>query len=98
MDSNFETKLIEILTCSVVQSATGEPPVGRHIVKKGAPSAKESRDLVEDRQRLTETLIPLIPRLITKFSSDNEKIINLVNIPLHFQLETYLSARMQTVI
>lgn len=96
LDSNFETKLIEILTCSVVQSATGEPPVGRHIVKKGAPSAKESRDLVEDRQRLTETLIPLIPRLITKFSSDNEKIINLVNIPLHFQLETYLSARMQT--
>ncbi|KAF1751846.1 hypothetical protein GCK72_018400 [Caenorhabditis remanei] len=92
----YEAKIIEILSCSVTQSSTGEPPVGRQSVKKGAPSAKEARDLKEDRARLTEILIPLVPRLLTRFSTDSEKIVNLVNIPLHFQLDMYLSPRMQT--
>ncbi|PIC26065.1 hypothetical protein B9Z55_018757 [Caenorhabditis nigoni] len=96
LDPKYESVVIEFLTCSVTQSATGEPPVGRQIVKKGAPSAKEARDLIDDRARFTEILIPLVPRLLTKFSSDIEKVINLVNIPMHFQLDMYSSARMQT--
>uniref|UniRef100_A0A1I7V1P6 SCD domain-containing protein n=1 Tax=Caenorhabditis tropicalis TaxID=1561998 RepID=A0A1I7V1P6_9PELO len=95
IESEKESKLIEILACSIAQSATGEPPVGRHVVKKGAPSAKETRDHIEDRSRLTEVMIPLIPRLLTKYSSDTEKINSLIGIPLHFQLDMYLSARMQ---
>ncbi|EGT43670.1 CBN-SCC-3 protein [Caenorhabditis brenneri] len=95
MKSEKETRLIEILSCSIAQSATGEPPVGRVNVKKNAMTAKESRDLIEDRARLTEIMIPLIPRLLTKYSSDDEKIISLISIPLHFQMDMYLSARMQ---
>lgn len=96
LDPKFESVLIDFLTCSVNQASTGESPVGRQCAKKGAPSAKEARDLVDDRARLTDILIPLIPRLLTRFSSDSEKVLNLVSIPMHFQLDMYLSARMQT--
>uniref|UniRef100_A0A8R1J029 Cohesin subunit SCC3/SA HEAT-repeats domain-containing protein n=1 Tax=Caenorhabditis japonica TaxID=281687 RepID=A0A8R1J029_CAEJA len=84
------------MTCSVAQTATGEPPVGRLIGKRGVLSTKEARDQHDERQRLTEVLIPQIPRLLTKYSADREKIIHLVTIPLHFQIEMYVSARLQT--
>ncbi|CAB3397238.1 unnamed protein product [Caenorhabditis bovis] len=91
----METKLIDILACSIQQSATGESPVGRVIVKRGAPSTKESREQLDDKIRLTEIMIPAIPNLIMKYISDRDKVVNLITIPLYFQLDMYLAARMQ---
>ncbi|KAJ1347664.1 hypothetical protein KIN20_002787 [Parelaphostrongylus tenuis] len=90
-----ESQLIEILVCSVRQAATGEPPVGRSIVKRGAPSTKESRTLVEDRNRLSEILIPALPRLLQKFIADRDKVANLITLPLNFQLDMYMAGRLE---
>ncbi|VDL82190.1 unnamed protein product, partial [Nippostrongylus brasiliensis] len=90
-----ESQLIEILVCSVRQSATGEPPVGRSVVKRGAPSSKESRVLVEDRNRLSEVLIPALPKLLQKFIADRDKVANLITLPLNFQLDMYMAGRLE---
>ncbi|KJH51333.1 STAG domain protein [Dictyocaulus viviparus] len=90
-----ESQLIEVLVCSVRQSATGEPPVGRSVVKRGAPSTKENRTLVEDRTRLSEVLIPALPRLLQKFIADRDKVANLITIPLNFQLDMYMAGRLE---
>ncbi|WKX99224.1 hypothetical protein Q1695_014252 [Nippostrongylus brasiliensis] len=90
-----ESQLIEILVCSVRQAATGEPPVGRSVVKRGAPSSKESRVLVEDRNRLSEVLIPALPKLLQKFIADRDKVANLITLPLNFQLDMYMAGRLE---
>ncbi|VDM63612.1 unnamed protein product [Angiostrongylus costaricensis] len=90
-----ESQLIEILVCSVRQAATGEPPVGRSVVKRGAPSTKESRTLLEDRNRLSEVLIPALPKLLQKFIADRDKVANLITLPLNFQLDMYMAGRLE---
>ncbi|KAK6047599.1 STAG domain protein [Cooperia oncophora] len=90
-----ESQLIEVLVCSVRQAATGDLPVGRSIVKRGAPSTKESRTLVEDRTRLSEVLIPALPRLLQKFIADRDKVANLITLPLNFQLDMYMAGRLE---
>uniref|UniRef100_A0A0N4WR31 SCD domain-containing protein n=1 Tax=Haemonchus placei TaxID=6290 RepID=A0A0N4WR31_HAEPC len=90
-----ESQLIEVLVCSVRQAATGEPPVGRSVVKRGAPSTKESRTLVEDRTRLSEVLIPALPKLLQKFIADRDKVANLITLPLNFQLDIYMAGRLE---
>lgn len=67
------------------------------MTKRGALSTKEARDHQDERQRLTDILIPLVPRLLTKYGADKDKVVNLVDIPLHFLMDTYVSARNQTV-
>ncbi|KAL6727688.1 hypothetical protein Aduo_009542 [Ancylostoma duodenale] len=90
-----ESQLIEVLVCSVRQAATGEPPVGRSVVKRGAPSTKESRTLLEDRTRLSEVLIPALPKLLQKFIADRDKVANLISLPLNFQLDMYMAGRLE---
>ncbi|KAK6742111.1 hypothetical protein RB195_009776 [Necator americanus] len=90
-----ESQLIEVLVCSVRQAATGEPPVGRSVVKRGAPSTKESRTLLEDRTRLSEVLIPALPKLLQKFIADRDKVANLITLPLNFQLDMYMAGRLE---
>ncbi|CAD6186981.1 unnamed protein product [Caenorhabditis auriculariae] len=95
LSDKAELNLIEILACSVKQSATGESPVGRSVAKRGAPALKETREQTDDRVRLSEILIPALPALLRKFVADREKVINLVTIPVYFHLDMYLVARMQ---
>lgn len=61
----FDGELIEVLVCSVRQSATGEPPVGRsHQMRKTSVAVKEHRNINEDKTRLSEVLIPQLPLLL----------------------------------
>ena len=93
----MESQLIELLVCSVKQTATGEYPVGRGVTKRGAPSTKENRQLIEDKTKLSEVLIPTCPLIVQKFSADREKVANLMSIPLYFQLDMYLAGRLENV-
>ncbi|VDN54670.1 unnamed protein product [Dracunculus medinensis] len=99
----FDGELIEVLVCSVRQSATGEPPVGRsHQMRKTSVAVKEHRNINEDKTRLSEVLIPQLPLLLHRllaltfqFIADREKVANLIGIALHFQLDMYLAARLE---
>ncbi|CAI2357998.1 unnamed protein product [Caenorhabditis sp. 36 PRJEB53466] len=90
-----ETKLIDILACSVEQAATGEQPVGRATTKRGMVSHREQREIEEEKARLTDILIPILPRLLNKFGSDNDKAQWLASLPKHFNLSVYATARNQ---
>ncbi|KAH7709190.1 Cohesin subunit SA-1 [Aphelenchoides avenae] len=91
----FDTQLVEIMTCSIKQAATGETPVGRSVVKRGAPATREQpRLLLEERTKISEVLIPKLPELLSKFIADQDKLINLTTIPLFFDLEIYPTARL----
>ncbi|KAJ1371939.1 hypothetical protein KIN20_033985, partial [Parelaphostrongylus tenuis] len=89
-----ESQLIEILVCSVRQAATGESPVGRSAVRRGALSNEESCTFVENRNRVSEILIPTLPKLLHKFIADPVKITNLIELPLYFQLDMYMDGRL----
>ena len=60
---SIESQLIEILVCTVRQTATGLSPIGRLVFKRETPSTEESRTLVEDHSRLAKVLIPTLPQL-----------------------------------
>lgn len=62
----MEAQLVELLVSAVKQAATGEVPIGRATTKRGAPSTKESRQIADDRTRISEVLIPATPLLLQK--------------------------------
>ncbi|CAL1527874.1 unnamed protein product [Lymnaea stagnalis] len=93
LDDRQETSLIEIMVCCVKQAATGESPVGRSPNRK--MSAKELKQVSEDKQRLTEHFIVALPQLLLKYLMDAEKVANLLQIPLYFDLDIYTSGRQE---
>lgn len=93
LDDRQETSLIEIMVCCVKQAATGESPVGRGPNRK--MSAKESKQVAEDKQKLTEHFIQALPQLLLKYLMDSEKVANLLQIPLYFDLDIYTSGRQE---
>ncbi|KAB7499233.1 Cohesin subunit SA-1, partial [Armadillidium nasatum] len=95
LDDRQETSLIEILVCCVKQAATGDPPVGRGPTRKLTISAKESKQVSEDKTKLTEHLIPTLPQLLHKYIADPEKVANLLVIPQYFELEIYTNSRQE---
>jgi cohesin complex subunit SA-1/2 len=68
MGDQNESRLIELMVCAAKQTATGEPPVGRIMAKK-QPNAKDQRLMLDDRTRLTEQFIPVIPALLQKVAN-----------------------------
>ncbi|XP_065348255.1 cohesin subunit SA-2-like [Cloeon dipterum] len=94
LDDRQETSLIEIMTCCIRQAATGEPPVGRGPTRK-ILSAKEIKQVNDDRAKLTEHFIPTLPLLLAKYSADPDKINNLMSIPQYFDLDVYVSSRQE---
>uniref|UniRef100_H9GIF1 Cohesin subunit SA n=1 Tax=Anolis carolinensis TaxID=28377 RepID=H9GIF1_ANOCA len=76
------------------QATEGHPPVGRASGKK-AFSARERKMQAEDRRRLTQHLIPLLPQLIAKFSADAEKVVSLLEAPGYFDLALYSTGRLE---
>lgn len=96
LDDRQETSLIEIMSCCIRQAATGEPPVGRGPTRK-ILSAKEIKQVNDDRAKLTEHFIPTLPQLLSKYIADPEKITNLMGIPQHFDLDIYVSSRQEKV-
>ncbi|XP_062835315.1 cohesin subunit SA-3 isoform X2 [Anolis carolinensis] len=89
-----ENALIMILVSSMRQATEGHPPVGRASGKK-AFSARERKMQAEDRRRLTQHLIPLLPQLIAKFSADAEKVVSLLEAPGYFDLALYSTGRLE---
>ncbi|XP_034612974.1 cohesin subunit SA-3 isoform X3 [Trachemys scripta elegans] len=61
-----ENALIEILVSSMRQATEGKPPVGRGPGKK-VLSARERKAQEDDREKLTQYLIPLLPQLLAKY-------------------------------
>lgn len=94
LDDRQETSLIEIMVCCVKQAATGEPPVGRGPNRKQL-SAKELKQVGDDRVKLTEHFILTLPQLLAKYMADQEKIANLMVIPQYFDLEIYTTSRQE---
>lgn len=94
LDDRQETSLIEIMVCCVKQSATGEPPVGRGPNRKQL-SAKEAKQVQDDKVKLTEHFIVSLPLLLHKYIADPEKIANLMTIPQYFDLEIYTTSRQE---
>lgn len=96
LDNKQESTLIEIMVSSVKQSANGEPPVGRGSSRKMSLSAKEIKQVNDDRQKLTEHFIQTLPLLLEKYSADSEKLNNLLAIPQYFELEIYTTSRQES--
>nr|KAF6491141.1 stromal antigen 3 [Molossus molossus] len=89
-----ESTLIEILVSSVRQASEGHPPVGRVTGRKGL-TAKERKIQVDDKVKLTEHLIPLLPQLLAKFSADAEKVAPLLQLLNYFDLNIYCTRRLE---
>ncbi|ESN95831.1 hypothetical protein HELRODRAFT_86353, partial [Helobdella robusta] len=90
LDDKQETSLIELMVCCVKQASTGELPVGRGQRKLGT---KDLKAISEDRIRMTEHFIVALPQLLSKYTMHSEKTSNLLNIPMHFDLEIYTTGR-----
>ena len=84
------------MVCAIKQSATGEPPVGRGPIRK-VLSAREAKQVSDDRARLTEHFIATLPTLLAKYIADPEKVANLMTIPQYFELEIYTTSRQEKV-
>lgn len=94
LDNQQETSLIEIMVCCIRQAATGEAPVGRGPTRK-ILSVKESKQVQEDKQKLTEHFIQVLPILLDKYGADAEKLTNLLTIPQYFELDVYTKSRQE---
>jgi cohesin complex subunit SA-1/2 len=95
MDNKQESTLIEIMVSAVKQVSLGEPPVGRGSNRQKTLSAKEIKQVQDDKAKLTEHFIQTLPYLLDKYSAENEKLINLLSIPQHFDLEMYTTSRQE---
>ncbi|XP_068919377.1 cohesin subunit SA-3 isoform X2 [Petaurus breviceps papuanus] len=89
-----ENTLIEILVSSARQATEGHPPVGRVTGRKGF-TAKEHKIQADDKLKLTEHLIPLLPQLLAKFSADAEKVSPLLQLLNFFDLNIYCTGRLE---
>ena len=58
-------------------------------------SAKELKQVADDKQALTAHFIQTLPPLLKKYLPDHEKIANLMVIPQHFDLEIYTTSRQE---
>ena len=88
MVTTFLNKLI--FSCFKI----GEPPVGRGPTRK-VMSAKELKQVSDDKQALTAHFIQTLPPLLKKYLPDHEKIANLMVIPQYFDLEIYTTSRQE---
>ncbi|XP_078078592.1 cohesin subunit SA-2 isoform X2 [Mustelus asterias] len=88
--------LAEIMLSTIRQAAEGHPPGGRCLGKK-VQVTKERKSLTDDRAKLTEHFIVILPQLLAKYSADGDEAItvNLLQIPQYFELEGYGTAELE---
>ena len=112
LDDINERYLIEIMTCAVKQASTGEAPVGRATTGGGGsyahatttsastvvPTKQQSKQINDDRVQLTLHFLQTITQLLTKNNSDDENLLNLLQIPLYFDLNQYKERRYEKYI
>ncbi|XP_043928399.1 cohesin subunit SA-2-like isoform X2 [Protopterus annectens] len=86
LSSAQESALIELLSAAVRQAAEGHPPPGRGTVRK-VLTAKEKKLQSEDCMNVTQHFLVVLPRLLSKYSCDAEKVALLLQIPQHFDTD-----------
>lgn len=59
-------------------------------------TAKEIKQVQEDKQKMTEHFIHTLPTLLHRYGADAEKLTNLLAIPQYFDLEVYTSSRLES--
>ncbi|NWX13106.1 STAG2 protein, partial [Aegotheles bennettii] len=89
-----ESALIEIILATVREAAQGHPPVGRGAAKK-ILSAKEKKIQLEDCTKITEHFIIVLPQLLAKYSTDAQKVANLLQIPQYYDLDVYSTGHLE---
>ncbi|NXF68580.1 STAG2 protein, partial [Ciccaba nigrolineata] len=89
-----ESALIEIILATVREAAEGHPPVGRGAAKK-ILSVKEKKIQLEDCTKITEHFIMVLPQLLAKYSTDAQKVANLLQIPQYYDLDVYSTGRLE---
>ncbi|NWX00330.1 STAG2 protein, partial [Caloenas nicobarica] len=89
-----ENVLIEIILATVREAAEGHPPVGRGATKK-ILSVKEKKIQLEDCTKITEHFIMVLPRLLAKYSTDAQKVANLLQIPQYYDLDVYRTGHLE---
>ncbi|KAM6960917.1 cohesin subunit SA-1a isoform 1-T1 [Aplochiton taeniatus] len=89
-----ESALIELMVCTIRQAAEAHPPVGRGTGKR-VLTAKERKTQIDDKNKLTEHFITALPMLLSKYQADAEKVANLLQIPVYFDLDVYSAGRME---
>ncbi|KAM7407077.1 hypothetical protein PAMA_003009 [Pampus argenteus] len=75
--------LVEILVASVRQASEGPALAGRSGAKK-VMSAREKKVQTDDCCKLTEHLLPVLPKLLSKFSGSSDIVASLMKIPQYF--------------
>lgn len=60
-------------------------------------TAKELKQIQDERQKMTEHFIQVLPALLQKYSADAEKLTNLLIIPQYFDLSIYTTSRQEAV-
>ncbi|XP_051514059.1 cohesin subunit SA-1 [Myxocyprinus asiaticus] len=94
VEEGLESALIDIMMCAVRQAAEATPPTTRS--QKKNLTMKEKRLQAQERRRITNHFIPVLPQLLAKFSADAVKLSCLLKAPLYFQLEVFsTSGRME---
>ncbi|XP_073397533.1 cohesin subunit SA-2-like isoform X4 [Dendrobates tinctorius] len=89
-----ENLLVELMLATVRQAVEGHPPVGRGAAKKVLP-AKEKKAQLEDKERITQHFAETLPLMLAKFSTNPDKVINLLQIPQYFDKDMYFKAPME---
>lgn len=60
-------------------------------------TAKELKQVQDDKQKMTEHFIQVLPVLLERYGADAEKLTNLLAIPQYFDLEVYTMSRQEAV-
>lgn len=102
-----QAALVEILVASVRQASEGPVLAGRSGAKK-VMNAREKKIQTDDCLKLTEHLLTLLPKLLSKFSSSYDIVASLMRIPQYFlpecpeaedtQMVSSLTAEMEAVL
>ncbi|XP_059198613.1 cohesin subunit SA-2 [Centropristis striata] len=78
-----EAVLVEILVASVRQASEGPVLAGRSGAKK-VMNAREKKVQVDDCTKLTDHLLLVLPKLLSKFSGNCDVVASLMKIPQYF--------------
>ncbi|XP_065098425.1 cohesin subunit SA-1 [Paramisgurnus dabryanus] len=94
VEDEVESALIDIMICAMRQAAEATPPISRS--QKKNLTVKEKKLQAQEKGRITNHFIPVLPRLMAKFSADVGKVSCLLRAPLYFDLDSYgTSARLE---
>lgn len=88
--------LVEVLVASVRQASEGPVLAGRSGAKK-VMNAREKKIQTDDCLKLTEHLLTVLPKLLSKFSGSSDILASLMRIPQHFLPECPQAENTQAV-